>query len=175
MNHTRESGYNGVEGKSSHLWVRQLTSVDVVPETSNTVCAMATESKSPANSFLFLFRNAGPDTHEHLSPQEREQLTKAWNDWYGGLAAEGKVQHGRPLGLEGRVVSGTRGQWVMDGPYAETKEIVGGYFFLTVADLDEATEIAKHCPGLPLGLTVEVRPVVDTSPVLDGVRGRGPQ
>ncbi|MGH7946954.1 MAG: YciI family protein, partial [Opitutaceae bacterium] len=56
-----------------------------------------------------------------------------------------------------------------------TKEVVGGYFFLSVADLDEATEIAKMCPGLPLGLTVEVRPVVEVSPVLTGVRGHAPE
>jgi hypothetical protein len=135
---------------------------------------MATSSSSPPKSFLLLFRNAGPDTHERLSAGERDQLTQQWNDWYTGLAASGKVQHGRPLGLEGRVVSGARGQLVTDGPFAETKEVVGGYFFLTVSDLDEATEIAKHCPGLPLGLTVEIRPVVDVSPVLEGVRGRGP-
>ena len=136
---------------------------------------MATTPSSPPTSFLLLFRNAGPETHEHLSAGERDQLTKQWNDWYAGLAAQGKVQHGRPLGLQGRVVSGARGHLVTDGPYAETKEVVGGYFFLTVADLDEATEIAKQCPGLPLGLTVEVRPVVDVSPVLEGVRGHAPQ
>jgi hypothetical protein len=136
---------------------------------------MSPTSHPPATSFLLLFRNAGPDTHERLSAPEREQLTKAWNDWYDGLAAKGKVQHGRPLGLQGRVVAGARGQLVTDGPYAETKEVVGGYFLLTVADLDEATEIARMCPGLPLGLTVEVRPIVDVSPVLDGVRGRAPQ
>jgi hypothetical protein len=135
---------------------------------------MATTSTFTATPFLLLFRNAGPDTHEHLSPRAREELTKAWNDWYEGLAAKGKVQHGRPLGLQGRVVSGTRGQLVTDGPYAETKEVVGGYFLLNVADIDEATEIAKMCPGLPLGLTVEVRPIADVSPVLDGVRGRPP-
>ena len=135
---------------------------------------MANAPASSANSFLLLFRNAGPDTHQHLSAEQREQLTKQWNDWYNSLAAKGKVQHGRPLGLEGRVVSGARGQLVTDGPYAETKEVIGGYFFLTVADIDEATEIAKCCPGLPLGLTVEVRPVADMSPVLDGVKGRPP-
>lgn len=136
---------------------------------------MANTPTTPPRSFLLLFRNAGPDTHAHLSGPEREELTQAWNDWYQGLAAAGKVQHGRPLGLEGRVVSGARGQWVMDGPFAETKEVVGGYFFLTVADIEEATAIAKQCPGLPLGLTVEVRPIVDRSPVLEGVRGRGPE
>lgn len=135
---------------------------------------MATTSTSTAAPFLLLFRNAGADTHQHLSPDRRTELTKAWNDWYEGLAAKGKVQHGRPLGLQGRVVSGKRGELVTDGPYAETKEVVGGYFFLNVADIDEATEIAKMCPGLPLGLTVEVRPVVDVSPVLEGVRGHAP-
>ena len=123
---------------------------------------------------MLLFRNAGPDTHQHLSPEERTRLAQQWNNWYDGLAAQGKVTHGRPLGLEGRVVMGGR-KSVVDGPYAEGKEAVGGYFFLNVADLDEATEIAKMCPGLPLGVTVEVRPVVDVSPVLDGVHGRPPK
>ncbi len=130
------------------------------------------ESKS--SPYLLLFRNAGPEAHQHLSAEQRTQLTKQWNDWYDGLAAQGKIQHGRPLGPQGRVVSGVRGRSVIDGPYAEAKEAVGGYFFLNVANLDEATEIAKMCPGLPIGLTVEVRPIVEFSPVLEGVRGHGP-
>ena len=132
---------------------------------------MATNG-DPSPAFMLLFRNAGPDVHRHLSAEQRVQLTKQWNDWFDGLAKRGKVLHAHPLGLEGRVVSGPRGEKVIDGPYAEAKEVVGGYFFLTVADLDEATTIAKDCPGLPLGLTVEVRPVVAVSPVLDGVKGR---
>lgn len=136
---------------------------------------MPTQPDSSPTPFLLLFRNAGPETHQHLSADERQQMTKAWNDWYDGLAAKGKVQHGRPLGPQGRVVSGARGEWVLDGPFAETKEVVGGYFFITVAGIDEATEIAQMCPGLSLGLTVEVRPIVDVSPVLEGVHGRPPQ
>lgn len=122
---------------------------------------------------MLLFRNTGPESHQHLTPEQRVQMTKKWNDWYDGLAAQGKVQHGRPLALEGRVVSLVQGR-IVDGPYAETKEAIGGYFFLTVANLDEATRIAKECPGLPLGLSVEVRPVADLSPVLEGVAGRPP-
>jgi hypothetical protein len=135
---------------------------------------MATNPNASATPFLLLFRNAGPETHAHLSAEERAQLAKRWNDWYDALAAQNKVQHGRPLALSGRVVAGTRGEKITDGPYAESKEVVGGYFFLTVANLDEATAIAKQCPGLALGLTVEVRPVVDASPVLEGVSGRPP-
>lgn len=127
---------------------------------------------SPPSPYLLLFRNAGPESHQHLSPEEREQLTRRWNDWYDGLAERGKVQQGHPLKAQGRMVSGARGEFVVDGPYAEAKEAIGGFFFLTVADLDEATEIAKKCPGLPLGLTVEVRPIAEFSPALEGVRGR---
>ena len=136
---------------------------------------MATQPNSNTVPFLLLFRNAGPDVHQHLSPDQRSALAQQWNDWFESLSSRGKVQHARPLGLNGRVVSGLRGERVTDGPFAEGKEVVGGYFFLLVADLDEATEIAKGCPGLPLGLTVEVRPVAEFSPVLDDVRGRGPE
>jgi hypothetical protein len=123
---------------------------------------------------MMVFRNAGPDVHAHLTSQQREELGQKWNDWFQGLAAQGKVAHASPLGLGGRVISGPLGERVTDGPYAEGKEVIGGYFFLTVADIDEATAIARQCPGLPLGLTVEVRPVVERSPVLDTVRGRLP-
>ena len=136
---------------------------------------MATSPTPTAASFMLLFRNAGPETHAHLTTEQQKVLAKQWNDWYDGLAAKGKVEHGRPLGLGGRVVSGKQGERVIDGPYAEAKEVIGGYIFLKVADIDEATAIAKNCPGLPLGLTVEVRPVAEVSPVLEDVHGRPPQ
>jgi hypothetical protein len=56
---------------------------------------------------------------------------------------------------------------VIDGPFTESKEAVAGYILLRVADLDEATEIAKACPGLEHGMSVEVRPISDEI-------GRGP-
>lgn len=124
---------------------------------------------------MLLFRNAGEETHGHLTVEQREQLTRQWNDWIEGLAAAGKLQHGQPLALNGRVISGTRGEKVTDGPFAEAKEVVGGYVVVSARDLDEATELGRGCPGLPLGLTVEVRPLVAVSPVLSGVRARPPQ
>lgn len=144
--------------------------------TGSVICVIMNSSGSAANSpFMLLFRNAGPETHQHLSAEQRRQLAAQWNSWYESLAAAGKVKHGQPLALNGRVVSGARGERVVDGPYAESKEVVGGYLFLTVADLDEATEIAKQCPGLPLGLMVEVRPLASESPVLEGVSARPPE
>jgi hypothetical protein len=122
--------------------------------------------------FMLLFRNAGPETHAHLTPEQKAALAKQWNDWFERLAGAGKFQHGQPLALDGRVVSGASGERVTDGLYSEATEAVGGYFFITAANLDEATAIAKQCPGLPLGLTVEVRPLAAFSPVLSDVRAR---
>jgi hypothetical protein len=129
------------------------------------------ESKS--SSYLLIFRDSTPEIYRTLSPNRRQELIQQWNDWYDELAAQGKVLHGHPLEPQGRVVSGACGELVLDGPYAEAKEAIGGYFFLRAADLDEATEIAKGCPSLPLGLSVEVRPIAEFSPTLgQGVRGR---
>jgi len=134
---------------------------------------MSTPSQ-PISRYMLLFRNAGPEAHAHLTPEGRALLARQWNEWYDGLAAQRKVSHGQPLALDGRVVSGPEGR-VTDGPFAEAKEVVGGYIMLTVESLDEATAIARQCPGLPHGLTVEVRPLAVVSPVLAEVRGRPPQ
>jgi hypothetical protein len=133
---------------------------------------MASDPTQPTSPHLLLFRNAGEGSHRHLTAEQRAQLTKQWNEWYDRLATQGKVEHGHPLALTGRVVSGQRGESVTDGFFAEAKEAIGGYFFLKVADLDEATAIAQQCPGLPHGLIVEVRPIARVSPMLDGVCGR---
>ena len=115
------------------------------------------ETKSKPTPYLLLFRNSGPETHQHLSPKEREELISRWNEWYDSLAAEGKAVDGRPLELETRVVSGPGGARVTDGPFAEAKEAIGGYVVLMVGGRDEATEIARKHPGLAYGLEIEVR------------------
>lgn len=108
-------------------------------------------------TFLLLFRNTGPETHAHLSPEQRQQLVVRWNAWFEGLVAEGKAVEGQPLELETRVVSGPGGSRVVDGPFPEAKEAVGGYVKLLAADTDEATAIARRHPGLEYGLIIEVR------------------
>ncbi|MEO7700659.1 MAG: YciI family protein [Opitutus sp.] len=125
-------------------------------------------------TYLLLFRNAGLEVHRPLSANERLQLTVHWNEWYDTLAAQRRVEQGRPLAPQGKVVSGVHGHRVVDGPYVEGKEVIGGYLLVRAVNLDEATEIAKGCPSLPLGVTVEVRPVSEFSQVLEGVRGHGP-
>jgi hypothetical protein len=129
-------------------------------------------NETKESAYMLIFRDTSPGTYKGLSPEQRQQLLKQWNDWYEGLIEQGKVKVGHPLEPEGRVVSGVRGERVVDGPYAEGKEAVGGFFYLTVADLDEATAIAKQCPSLPYGLLVEIRPVAACCPILSAVSGQ---
>lgn len=122
--------------------------------------------------YLLLFRNAGEDVHAHLTPAERDALAERWNRWVEELTARGQLQQGHPLGLEGKVVSGPAGDRITDGPYAEAKEVVGGYLIVHAHHLDDAARIAQGCPGLAIGLNVEVRALLDRSAVLEGVRAK---
>ncbi|MBA3544353.1 MAG: hypothetical protein H0T83_07940 [Chthoniobacterales bacterium] len=110
-----------------------------------------------ATPYILFFRNSGPENHAHLSAEERQRLVTRWNSWYDDLAAEGKALDGTPLELETRIVAGPRGERVVDGPFAEAKEAIGGYVMLAVADLEEATAIAQRHPRLAYGLIIEVR------------------
>ena len=107
--------------------------------------------------YMLLFRNTGPETHQHLSAEQRQQLVSRWNAWFEGLLKQGKATEGQPLELETRIVSGAGGSRIVDGPFPETKEAIGGYVKLLVSGLEEATEIAQRHPGLAYGLVIEVR------------------
>jgi hypothetical protein len=109
------------------------------------------------SEYMLLFR--GTDWHLDLSPEEIQQVVNRMRSWFERLTAEGKAKAGRPLFHEGKIVSQRNGRSVIDGPFAETKETIAGFFLLEVGSLDEATKIAKEFPCLEYGATVEVRPV----------------
>lgn len=116
---------------------------------------MSTPTKS---DYMLLFRGTNWDTG--LSPEQIQKVVSDWGDWFQGLMEQGKAIGGHPLRNEGKLVSGKKGT-VADGPFAESKEAIGGYFYLQVADMDEAVAIARQCPGLEYGAVVEVRPVAE--------------
>jgi hypothetical protein len=115
--------------------------------------------KAASSAYLLIFRESSPERYESLSLQQKRESLDEWNAWCDGLAAEGKLQHGHPLQPVGRVVSAAGVKRPIDGPFAEAKELVGGYILVESASLDEATEIAERCPLLPYGMTVEIRPI----------------
>jgi hypothetical protein len=101
----------------------------------------------------------GTDWHKGLSPEQMQQVSEQWMAWFKRLTEQGKAVAGHPLECEGKTVSGKNGRVVADGPFAESKEAIGGYFLLNVATMDEAVAIARECPGLAHGAKVEVRAV----------------
>jgi hypothetical protein len=110
------------------------------------------------SDYMLLFR--GNTWESGLPPEELRKVVTDWYAWYQRLAAEGKCLGGLPLLDKGKLISGKQGRVVADGPFAESKETIAGYFHLRVANEAEAIQIAQQCPGLEYdGCVVEVRPV----------------
>ena len=80
--------------------------------------------------------------------------------WMKTMREKGMVDGTNGLENTGKVLRGPRGASMTDGPYPESKEIVGGYVLITAASLEEAIEAASDCPGLDHHMAVEVRPVI---------------
>ncbi len=116
---------------------------------------------------MLIFRST--DWYKGLSPEQMQQIADNWMAWFNRLKDEGRAIAGNPLEREGKIVSG-RNRVVSDGPFAESKETIGGYFLLKVNTMDDAVAIAKDCPGLPYGIRVEVRPVAGECPLATEVR-----
>src|SRR5262249_17767376 len=81
-------------------------------------------SKATNSEYMLLFR--GTDWHKGLSPEEMQEVVKQMYGWFDRLTAEGKAKAGRPLFPEGKIVSQKKGRSVADGPFAESKEAIGG-------------------------------------------------
>jgi hypothetical protein len=118
-------------------------------------------TQTTTSEYMLLFH--GSQWDKGLSPEEIQKVMGQWNAWLERLTLQGKVKAAQPLEREGKIVSGKRGT-VADGPFAESKEAIGGYFLLQVDGLSEALEIAKECPSLGYGVTIEVRPVAAQCP-----------
>ena len=110
-------------------------------------------------NFLYLFWNKQGDW-KPPSPAEMERRTKAWMNWMEDLRKSGHaIKAGERLDGTGKVVRG-KAKVVTDGPYAESKDAIGGYLVIEAKDLAEAVELSKGCPVLEGEGSVEVRPVV---------------
>lgn len=106
---------------------------------------------------MMIFRNDYNPSFK-LSPEQMQASIKQWQDWIGGIAAQGKFVSTNRLGFEGKTLKPNN--VIADGPYAEVKEIVGGYILVKATDLDEAMKLAEGCPILNIGGHVEVRNVM---------------
>src|ERR1051326_1207048 len=111
------------------------------------------------SNFMFLFRGGETPT----SPEGMQAQMQKWMNWIQRLRDNGKYIAGDPLEGRGKVISSAR-KIITDGPFAEGKEVVGGYFLIRAESLDEALELSKDCPIFENGGSVEVRPVQVINP-----------
>jgi hypothetical protein len=104
--------------------------------------------------FVFLYRGG----ELPASPEQRQEVLQLWMAWMRSLAEGGHlIDRGQALERSGKIV---RGKTLTDGPFAETKEVIGGFTLIRADDLAQAAELAKGCPILARGGEVEVRPVM---------------
>lgn len=108
---------------------------------------------TPSADYLVISRG---QWDPELSSEQIQGAIDAFYAWRDRLVAEGRMKSGQRLAREGKLV--TR-QAVTDGPFAEAKEVIGGYWFFVAASLDEAAALAALNPCLACGLSYEVRPI----------------
>ncbi len=113
-------------------------------------------------NFMFVYRG-GDDPSKTMTPDEMQKLMQKWQDWIGSGFQQGwLLDAGDALTPESRVVNSKR--VVTDGPFVESKEVVGGYSLVKADTIDAAAELAKGCPILLTGGQVEVRPLAGLAP-----------
>jgi hypothetical protein len=120
------------------------------------------EPTQTPTEFMVLFRST--DWSKDLSLEDMQRVMDETYAWFDSLRQQGKFKAAQPLFGEGSVLSGTRKGTVTDGPFAESKEAVGGYLILKVDTMEEALEIAKGWPLLHCGSSLEVRPIAPECP-----------
>lgn len=108
------------------------------------------------SEFVYLYRGG----EEGGSPEKMQQTMQKWMTWLKDLGQKGHIKdQGQPLERTGKLVKGKQ-KAVTDGPFAEAKDVIGGYTLIEARDLQQAVELAKGCPILEVDGVVEVRPVM---------------
>ena len=111
------------------------------------------------SQFIYLYRGG----EREASPERMQQVMQKWMSWMKELTDKGHMKDpGQPLERAGKLVKGKQ-KVVTDGPFAEAKDVVGGYTVVEARDLDQAVQLSKGCPIFETDGTVEVRPVMTMS------------
>lgn len=110
--------------------------------------------------FMFVYREAKEQPPTQPSPEQMQQSMQSWLDWIkGGMEAGWITNPGDALKPESRIVHSDAS--IIDGPFAESKELVGGYSVVEAKDIDHAAKLTEGCPIFAVGGKVEVRPLMN--------------
>ena len=107
-----------------------------------------------------------PDLDDAVDPEQAQAVYKRIWDWFQENGAAGRIADGgaelHPVATATTVKHGEGGPVVVDGPFSEAKEVVGGFSVIDVPDMDAAVAMAKTWPPMELpGVAIEIRPMVD--------------
>ena len=94
--------------------------------------------------FMLFIR--GGDDYSHYTPEQVQRAVQKYRDWTETLHQQKRLVSAEKLNDDGKVMRLRDGQIVVDGPFAETKEGIGGYYLIEAANEAEAINIAKGCP-----------------------------
>lgn len=108
---------------------------------------------SSTNEYLLLSRG---QWDADKSPEELQAAIDAFYAWHARLVAEGRFKPGQRLATAAKLVTRSG---IVDGPFTEAKEVVGGYWFVLAGSLEEAARIVADNPCLACGLAFEIRPI----------------
>ncbi|MCG8435072.1 MAG: YciI family protein [Gammaproteobacteria bacterium] len=110
--------------------------------------------------FMLLLHET-PMDFDGISPEEIQKIIGEYSAWSENLAAKNQLVGGHKLKDEGgRHLSQADGKLrIVDGPYSEAKEVLGGFFIIEAADYNEAVKISEDCPHLKFGGRIELREV----------------
>jgi hypothetical protein len=107
----------------------------------------------PTSEFLVISRG---QWDRDKSLEEIQHAIDAFYSWKDRLVSEGRMKVGQRLATDAKLVSKAG---IIDGPFAETKEVIGGYWFFVANNLEEAAALAAQNPCLACGLSYEIRPL----------------
>ena len=106
-----------------------------------------------------------PADYAALTPQQMQEVVAEYGQWAARMGQEGKLAGGEKLADEGGKILKGKGPTavVTDGPFAETKEVLGGYLIINAASYDEAVAIARSCPHAKYGCATHIRRIEEMS------------
>src|SRR5262245_3770803 len=113
------------------------------------------------SQFLYLYRMNPAERQSAMgTPERAQQNMQRWMAWMKELDAKGHLKdRGQPLEQNGKIVRGQQ-KSVTDGPFAEAKDVIGGFSVVEAKDIEQAIELSHGCPILENGGAVEIRPVM---------------
>jgi hypothetical protein len=109
------------------------------------------------NEFMLVFKYE-PNFDHQPTEAEMTEMHQQWGAFFGNIAGQGKLVSTHQLGYEGKQISSDK--VVTDGIYMFDKQTLSGNMIITAESITEATELAKLCPIISMGGSIEVRSII---------------